>query len=75
MYITFNHKEYTHTGILLSHKTELNKATCSNMDGPRDYQWSKSEREIQMPQDIIYMWNLTYNTNESLYKTETGSQT
>ena len=30
------------------------------MDGPRDYhtEWSKSDRERQIPYDIAYMWNL-----------------
>ena len=43
------------------------------MDGPKDYhaKWSKSERERQMY--IIYMWNLKYDTNESIYERETNS--
>ena len=47
------------------------------MDGPRDYhaKFKKSERERQTPHDIIYMWNLKYDTNELMYKTETDSQT
>ena len=54
-----------------------NNAICSNMDGPRDYhtKWSKSERERQRPYDITYMWNLKYDTNELIYKTETDSET
>ena len=32
-----------------------------------------SERERQIPYDIIYMWNLKYGTSESIYKTETDS--
>ena len=28
----------------------------------------KSERERQIPYDIIYMWNLKYNTNELIYE-------
>ena len=32
-------------------------------------------REMQMPYDITYMWNLKYGTNEPIYKTETDSQT
>ena len=35
----------------------------------------KSERERQIPYDITYMWNLKYDTNEPIYKTETDSQT
>ena len=47
------------------------------MDWPRDYhtKWNKSERERQIPYDITYMWNLKYDTNEHIYKTETDSQT
>ena len=68
---------YIHNGILLSHKKEWNKAICSNMDGPRDYhtKWSKADRERQIPYDITYMWNLKYDTNELICKTETDSQT
>ena len=46
------------------------------MDGPRAYdtKWSKSDRERLIPFDIIYMWNLKYDTNELIYKTETDSQ-
>ena len=40
------------------------------MDGPRDFtKKSKSERERQIPYDITYIWNLKYNTNEHIYKT------
>ena len=58
-------------------KKEWNNAICSNMDGPRDHhtKWSKSDRERQLPYDITYMWNLKYDTNEHIYKTETDSQT
>ena len=34
---------------------------------------SKSEKDKYY--DITYMWNLKNNTNESIYKTETDSQT
>ena len=39
---------------------EWNNSICSNMDGPTDYhtQWSKSDRERQIPYDTIHMWNL-----------------
>ena len=64
-------------GILLRHKKEWNNAIFSNVDGPRDYhtKCSMSDRERQTPQDIIYMWNLKYNTNALIYKTEIDSQT
>ena len=39
------------------------------MDGTRDShtEWSKSERERQIPYDITYIWNLIYDTNESFH--------
>ena len=66
---------HTYNGILLSHQKEWNNAICSNTDGPRDNhtKWSKSERERQIPYDITYMWNLKYDTNELIYKTETDT--
>ena len=36
---------------------------------------SQSERERQMPYDITDMWNLKYDTNETIYETETDSHT
>ena len=30
----------------------------------------KSKRERQIPYDVTYMWNLKYDTNEPIYKTE-----
>ena len=33
---------------------------------------SKSERQI--PYDILYMWNLKYDTNEPIYNAETDPQ-
>ena len=55
---------------------ERNNAICSNMVATRDYHTkrSKSERERQIPYDITYMWNLKYDTNEFIYKTEKDSQ-
>ena len=46
-------------------------------DVTRDYhtKWSKSERERQISYDTTYMWNLKYDTNETIYETETDSQT
>ena len=50
-------------------------ATYSNMDRSGDYhtKWSKSERERQIPYGVTYMWNLKYDTNQLIYKTETDS--
>lgn len=36
--------------------------------------WSKLGREKQIPYDIVYMWNLKYDTNEHIHKTEINSQ-
>ena len=45
------------------------------MDRSGDYhtKWSKSERERQIPYGVTYMWNLKYDTNQLIYKTETDS--
>ena len=43
----------------------------SKMDGPRDYHTKSSKSERQIPYDITYMWNLKYDINELIYKTET----
>ena len=34
----------------------------------------KSERESQISYDITYMWNLKYETNELIYKTDLQTQ-
>ena len=66
-----------HDEVLFSHKKEQNNAICSKMDATRDSHAKrrKSEREIQIPYDITYMWNLKYGTCEPIYKTERDSQT
>ena len=68
---------HAYNGILLSHRKERNNAICSYMDKPRDChtKGSKSYRERQTPYDVTYMWNLKYDTNKHIYKTETDSQT
>ena len=56
---------------------EWNNAIGRNMDGPKDChtEWSQSDREGEISDDIPYMWNLKINdTNEFTYKTETDSQ-
>ena len=56
-------------------KKKGNNAICSNMDASRYYH-TKSERERQIPHEITYMWNLNYDTNDSIYKTDSqGDQT
>ena len=57
-------------------KKELNKAICSNTDGPRDChaKWGKPSKQSRASYDII--WNLTFknDTNELIYKRETDLQ-
>ena len=45
------------------------------MGGFRDYHTKQSERERQITNNVTYMWNLKYDTNELIYKTEADSQT
>ena len=47
------------------------------MDATRDYHTSElgQEEKDRSHDDITYMWNLKYNTNELTYETETDSQT
>ena len=56
-------------GVLLRHKKKRNWVICSEVDGPRvcHTEWSKSEREKQMPHANTYVWNLKQN------KTKNGS--
>ena len=52
-------------GILSSHSKEWNLAICENMDGPWGHyaKWNKSDRERQMPYDLVFMWKLKNKTN------------
>ena len=66
---------YINDWILLSHRKQQNNAICSNMEGTKDYPTKvKSERKRQIPDDITYMWNPKYDTNELIYKIETDSK-
>ena len=51
---------YIYNGILYSHKTEGNPATCNNIDGTwvRYAKWNKLDRERQILYNITYIWNL-----------------
>ena len=65
---------HVYNGVQLNHKKERNNAIHSNMDATRDYHTRWSQKEKQISYDITYMWNLKYNKNELIYKTETDSQ-
>ena len=58
--------------ILLSHQKEWDNVICSNMNGPRDChtEWRKTERERWLQYDSNYIWNLKYDANKLIYKTE-----
>jgi len=73
--VTHTHT-HTHNGMLLSHEKEWNNPIYSVMDGPRDYRtkWSKKEKD-KYHDDTTCMWNLKYDTNGLIYRTETDSQT
>ena len=45
------------------------------MDRPKDYHTKRNKSEKEISYDITYMWNLKYGINETIYKTETDSQT
>ena len=69
---------YMYNRVLLSHtKKEWNNVICSYTYGTWDYhtKWSKSERERQIPYDIILYVILENNANEPIYKLEIDSQT
>ena len=36
---------------------------------------NQTEKDISIPYDKTYTWNLKHETNEFIYKTETDSQT
>ena len=66
---------YTHTMEYYSPiKVELNNATCSRLDGPRDChtKQTKSEKERQIPHDIMCMWNLKHKTSEQTKQNRNG---
>ena len=61
---------HVYSGLLLSHKKEWNNATCSNMDGPRDYtKLNKSEGQIPcnitlyVDSEIWHKWTYLQNRN------------
>ena len=74
--ISFSSKEHIHTGEYYWVIKE-NKITPfgNNMDATRDSRtkWSKSEKERQIPHDIICTWTLKYGVNETIYETEIDS--
>ena len=51
---------HVYSGILLSHKKKWKWVICTEVDGPKvcHTEWSKWEREKQIPYANAYIWNL-----------------
>ena len=58
---------HIHNGILHSYKKEYIWVSANEVDEPRAYytEWSKSERERQIPYINAYMWNLERRYRQS----------
>ena len=56
-------------------KSEIMPFAVTSMDLEIIILSEVSQTERQIPYDITYMWNLKYDTNKLIYKTETDSQT
>ena len=68
---------HINNGILLSHKKKWNWVICSEVDGPRvcHTEWSKSEREKQIPYANTYIWNLKKKNGSEEPRGRTGIKT
>ena len=62
---------HTHTQGYYSAIKRTKECHLSNMDGPTQ---SRTKEERQIPYDTTDTWNLKYDTNEHITKTETDSQ-
>ena len=62
---------HIYNGILVSHKKDIMPFAAIGMQ--LGIIIRSEVRKRQIPYDITYMWNLKYNTNEHIYKTETYS--
>ena len=65
---------HVYNGILLSHKKKWNCVICHEVDGPIvcHTEWSKSEREKQIPYANTYIWNLKKNNGSEEPRVRTG---
>ena len=68
---------HIYNGIVLSHKKKQNWVIYSEMDGPRvcHTEWSKSEREKQIPYANTYIWNLKIKKGSEEPRGRTGIKT
>ena len=68
---------HIYNGILLCHKKKRNWVICSEVDGPRvcRTEWSKSEREKQIPYANTYIWNLKKKKGSEEPRDRTGIKT
>ena len=51
-------------------KNEIRPFSATWIELVTHTEWSKSERERQIPYDITYLWNLIYGTNELFHRKE-----
>ena len=68
---------HIYNGILLSHKkiSEIIPFAATWMDLEIIILSEVNQKEKDKYYDITFMWNLKYDANELIYKTETDSQT
>ena len=68
---------HIYNGILLSLKKKRNWVICSEVDGPRvcHTEWSKLEREKQIPYANTYIWKLRKKNGHEQPKGKTGIKT
>ena len=60
-----------YSGILVNHKKNKIMPFAATWILISSYhtKWNMSERKRQIPYAITYMWNLKYDTSESIYET------
>ena len=59
---------YKHSGILLGHKNEIMSFAATWMDLKIIILREVSQKEKEIPHNIIYMWSRKYETHELIYE-------
>ena len=61
----------------MEYNSAIKIAICSNTNRSRDYhtEWSHQKKDKYKIHDIVYIWNINYNTGEPIYETEIESRT
>ena len=65
---------YTQLNIIVIKKNEIMPSAATWMDLEIIILSKVSQKEEDIPYHTTYMWNLKYDTNEFIYKTENDSQ-